>query len=90
MFLSCARFSQACHDIAQGTVNAKGFVFDIVGDIDLAKIDGHIGGVRFLRDQPHEGHFYQLVAPADAKLQNRQLFSMILAKKRSVSLPGVL
>ena len=55
----------------------RGLFFDIVRNVDLTKIEGHISGVWLAGHQAHHRGLDQLIAPANAQLQNHQFLSVV-------------
>ena len=69
-----ARLPESRQQLIQPPVQSEGLLFDIVRNVDLPQIDGHISGVWLAGHQAHHRGLDQLIAPANAQLQNHQFF----------------
>ena len=72
-----ARLPESRQQLIQPPVQSEGLLFDIVRNVDLPQIDGHISGVWLAGHQAHHRGLDQLIAPANAQLQNHQFLSVV-------------
>ena len=75
---SClARLPESRQQLIQPPVQSEGLLFDIVHNVDLTQIDGHISGVWLAGHQAHHRSLDQLITPANAQFQNHQFLPVV-------------
>ena len=79
--LCLARLPESRQQLIQPPVQSEGLLFDIVRNVDLPQIDGHISGVWLAGHQAHHRSLDQLIAPANAQLQHHQFLSVVSFQK---------